>query len=334
MTSSGRLFVIHAGTHKTATSYIQNRMELNVKQLAAAGVYVRYPKTDTKKYKPLAKSLHARDWEKWQQYLDSIPASSAQVLISSEHFTQPLADPDVFTRLVQILNERGFQLRIVVFLRDQPDYMNARYVHSTRRLYHYLGFEEYVGKQLAEERHVFDYSYLFSGLLGCPDLQTCFLPFRSGLGDPFERLMQSQGWSTATSWAPADPSQANIQPGIRGVWLAQEVARRLAQRRIKPSVFRNKSIALRSITEREGWDSERYYGFTPELQDRVVAHYADSNDQFSQRVWGKPWRDVFPRQQPQRCVYSLPDDKEECRKMRAFIREALSKLSRDGSRDS
>lgn len=327
MSSSDRLFVIHAGTHKTATSYIQNRIKLNKNQLGAAEVYIEYPKSDARKHKPLAEALKAKEWNIWRHYLNSIPSSTSCVFVSAEQFTQPLAGPEVFTRLVRLLGKHGFQLRIVVFLRDQPDYINARFVHSTRRLYHYLGFEEYVEQQLREQRHIFDYNHLFANLLACSDLETCFLPFRSGLGDPFERLMQSQGWTTSTPWEPADPSQGNIQPGIRGVWLAQEVARRLDQNEVHPSVFKNKSAAIRNIAEREGWTTERYYGFTFELQAHVAEHYANANDQFSQQVWGKPWRDVFPLQQPQRRVYSLPEDKEERKKMMVFVDEAMSKLS-------
>lgn len=326
MPSSDRLFVIHAGTHKTATTYIQSRIRLNAKKLASLGICVRYPGQEQKKHKPLAEALQAKKWKLWKHYLASIPDTFSQVLVSAEQFTQPVADPEVFSRLNRLLGKHGFRMRVVVFIRDQPDYINAMFVHSTRRLYHCLGFEEYVEKQLAERQNFFDYSFLFSQLLACPDLEICFLPFRSGLGDPFERLMQSQLWSSPSGWEPADPREGNIQPGIRGVWVAQEVARQLAERNIDPSRFTNKSAAIRRIAEREGWTSERYYGFTAELQSRVVAHYAESNEQFAQSVWGQPWRDVFPLSQPQPNMY-LPASHEERLKMQTYVKEALSNLS-------
>lgn len=326
MTSPHRLFIIHAGTHKTATTYIQSRIRLNAKKLGSLGVCVRYPGEEQKKHKPLAEALQAKKWKVWKHYLASIPDTFSQVLVSAEQFTQPVADPEVFSRLNRLLVKHGFRMRVVVFIRDQPDYINAMFVHSTRRLYHYLGFEEYVEKQLAERQRFFDYSYLFSQLLACPDLETCFLPFRSGLGDPFERLMQSQAWAAPSAWEPADPREGNIQPGTRGVWVAQEVARLLADRKIHPSRFTNKSAAIRRIAEREGWTSERYYGFTPELQVRVAAHYSESNEQFAQKVWGRSWRDVFPLSHPERRVYQ-PDSNEERVKMQDYVQEALSNLS-------
>lgn len=262
LTNSGeqRLFVIHAGTHKTATTYIQSRIMANLDLLAAAGVHVSYPGDIARKHKPLAEDLGSRELAVWRRFLQNVPKEEAQVLISAEQFTQPLARPRIFRRLQRLLAEHGFRLRIVVFLRDQPDYMNARFVHSTRRLYHCQPFESYVEQQLNEGELIYNYSRLFARLLDAAAIETCFLPFASGLGDPYERLMQSQGWCSPQPWRPADPSQGNIQPGCRGVWLAQAVMRQMQERHGSWEHLLKASATIRQIAEREGWIAERYQG--------------------------------------------------------------------------
>ena len=324
---SERLFVIHAGTHKTATSYIQSRMLANRELLATAGVHLFYPASPSRKHKPLAEDLDSQEWLIWERYLAAIPQGVTQVLISAEQFTQPLAKAHIHQRLRRLLSQHGFRLRIVVFLRDQPDYINARFVHSTRRFYHHLNFEDYVEKQLRERSLVYDYSTLFASLLSQASIETCFLPFRSGLGDPFERLMQSQGWIAAQPWRPADPSKSNIQPGCRGVWLAQEVARQQqASNRLDASRMVNASAVIRRIAEREGWTTDRYYGFDADLLERVAAHYADSNQRFAQRVWQQSWREVFPNQPLKTCTYQLPAAGAERVRMLNFVPEVMREL--------
>lgn len=119
----------------------------------------------------------------------------------------------------------------------------------------------------------------------------------------------------------------NIQPGCKGVWLAQEVSRRLEQRGLQPRQVRNSSAAIRRIAEREGWTKDRYYGFDVGLQTRVVEHYAAANDTFAHQVWGKSWRDVFPLKTPTKAVYQLPDSGKEHDCMMKFADEVMRGLA-------
>lgn len=85
-----RLLVIHAGTHKTASSYIQSRIAVNANQLAKSGVLVRYPASAALKHKPLASALAKRRWPIWKRFLRKQPADTSMLLLSAEQFTQPL----------------------------------------------------------------------------------------------------------------------------------------------------------------------------------------------------------------------------------------------------
>ncbi len=318
--------VIHAGTHKTASSYIQSRMAANRKLLRKLGLVVPYPAGLSRKHKPLAAALAKGRWQPWRRLLAS---PVGPLLLSGEQFTQPLAQPACLDALVQVLAERGYRLKVVVFLRDQPDYINARYVHSTRRLYHHQDFEAYVRAQLAERRHIYDYHHLFGHLVARPDVTSVFLPYGSRFGDPFARMMAALGWvEPAQGWASADPQKGNVQPGCRGVWLAQALGERLAALGIDGRRLTNTGGVVRRIAARQGWQDERYCGFDPASAEEVATHYGASNDAFAQRVWGCRWREQVPVLPMVRRVFQPPPGGDERRRLEDLVQQALLDLGR------
>jgi hypothetical protein len=330
--STGRHWLtIHAGTHKTATSYIQSRIASNRRQLRRLGLMVPYPSGPARKHKPLAVALGHGCWQPWR---DLLRGASSNVLLSGEQFTQPLADPANLESLLQVLGDRHYRLRIVVFLRDQPDYINARYVHSTRRLYHHQDFESYVRFQLAERRHVYDYDYLFGHLTRHPAITSVFLPYGSCFGDPFVRMMEALGLpESPMGWAPSDPDKGNVQPGCRGVWFAQTLSKCLAQLGVDGSRLTNTGAVVRHIAEQQGWQDERYCGFDKTSAEAVSAFYAESNDRFAQRVWNCRWRERVPVVPMERCVFDPPPaGGEEERRLERLVLQALQDLSRQNRR--
>jgi hypothetical protein len=327
-----RQLVIHAGTHKTATSYIQSRLAHNQLLLGKLGVTYRYPAAPESKFKPLATALTRGHWTFWERYLDALPHGAPNILLSAEHFTQPLARPDRHGPLLDLLAQAGFQLRVVVFLRDQPDYINARFVHSTRRLYHHQSFERYVAKQLGpKRRRIYNYHQLFSPLLdraeGCGNLDCVFLPYGSALGDPFERLIEALGWQPpAQGWRPADPQRGNVQPGCGGVWLAQAIGARLTELGVKASALHTGSV-VRSIAERQGWTEERYCGFDADAAARVSEHFATANEAFARRAWGCGWREQVPVVPMQRQQFTVPVDPAARHQLEQLVEEAMAILA-------
>ncbi|MEB3320091.1 MAG: hypothetical protein VKI63_04040 [Cyanobium sp.] len=328
-----RLLVLHAGTHKTATSYIQSRLLANQSLLQESGVALIYPQRVCK-HKPLARALARGQWDLWQKFLDRLSEGPEQAIVSAEQFTQPLAKPRRHRQLLELLSERGYALRVVVFLRDQPDYINARYVHSIRRLYHHQDFDTYVAEQLERRSHIFDYDRLFSSLIGQQNIDCRFLPYASGLGDPFERLMAEQGWRASRSWLPAAPDKHNVQPGCQGVWLAQAIGEQLEQLGVRGRSLVNSGSVVRQIAAREGWQLDRYFGFEAPEMVRVADHYRAGNDRLAQRVWGCRWGDRFPAATvPERRVFTPPPaGTPERQHLEKLVEEALSMLGRGNRR--
>jgi hypothetical protein len=328
MPAQKRWLVIHAGTHKTASSYIQSRMAANRTELERAGVLLRYPGAPAQKHKPLAHALAKADWPQWTRFLRSLPPTGELVLVSGEQFTQPLANSRCHRALSDLLEAQGFQLHVLLFLRDQPDYINARFVHSTRRLYHHQSFDDYVATQLAERRHIYDYNHLFADLIRDSRIRCTFLPYGSSWGDPFDRLLTSLGHSPPVGgWCPADPSKGNVQPGCEGVWLAQRIGERLAELGIEGRSLANTGAVVRRIAEREGWQHDRYCGFDAPSAAVVAAHYASANDAFAQQVWGCPWRQQMPEPPMHRRVFEPPAEGPECQRLQGLVLGALNDLA-------
>lgn len=329
-TDQSRLFVIHAGTHKTASSYIQSRMAKNRDHLERAGVLLRYPSASGRKHKPLSRALQKGNWPVWRRYLRALPKSSPLVLISGEQFTQPLACPDRCRMLTDLLATEGFGLQVVVFLRDQADYINARFVHSTRRLYHHQSFAEYVSLQLSPERkHIYDYNALFSALIDNKAIASTFLPYGSQFGDPFDRLLKLFDRSPPPSgWRSADPNKGNVQPGCQGVWLAQQIGKRLEQLGVSSRSLRNTGGVVRRIAHEEGWQADRYCGFDDHSAARVSESFADSNAAFADRAWNCSWRDRMPVVAMRRLEYQPPAHGIERQRLEALVDRALFELSR------
>jgi hypothetical protein len=325
-----RLFVIHAGTHKTASSYIQSRIAANRDHLERAGILLRYPRDSSRKHKPLSQALKKERWSVWHRYLRSLPQSSPLVLVSGEQFTNPLACPHRCHSLVDLLAAEGFRLHVIVFLRDQADYINARFVHSTRRLYHHQSFADYVSDQLSPRRkHIYDYDALFSGLIDNPAVSSTFLPYGIQFGDPFERLLDVFHQSAPLGgWRPADPGKGNVQPGCKGVWLAQQIGKRLEQLGTSGRSLKNTGGVVRRIAKKEGWQDDRYCGFDDQSAAAVSAFFADTNEVFAKRAWNCSWRDRMPEISMRRRVYVPPANGEERQRLEALVDGALFDLAR------
>jgi hypothetical protein len=331
--SDRRLLVIHAGTHKTASSYIQSRMAANRAMLRNCGVLVEYPSLPAHKHKPLADALGRCEWDVWQNFLSDLPKKEPLVLISAEQFTQILVRPKIHRQLISLLESQGFQLGVAVFLRNQPDYINSRFVHSVRRFYHTQGFDDYVQDQLAERKHIYNYNLLFHGLTTNPSIRTFFLPYGRELGDPFERLVLALGVRPPKEgWQPADPTKANIQPGSRAVWLAQQITARLHTLGINCRSLVNTGDVVRRIAMSEGWLDDRYCGFDQNSALAVSAHYSRSNHRFARRVWGCEWREVVPEVSMHRTVYSPPRSGPEREHIDDLVNLGLHDLARDNLR--
>ena len=322
--------ILHAGTHKTASTYIQDRLFLNRRQLSNQGFVYDYP-AGTKTFKLLARDLCKGNWQSIQQHIASHKNKGKNLLISAEQLAVPLNNPKTLRTLKKLARREGFELEVLIFIRTQLDYINSRYAYSLRRFYHSQTFDEFLeaaitgrlpGESLKRGRiqkrdHLFDFWSYFQPLLQArrKGLPLTFIPFRQGNRDPFDQLLEAIGVPSNLAWTPASQRSHNRSPGIRGVWLSRLVSRRLQDQGISHhSIEGSSKIILKEETWR-GWHDAAFWGFNRRLARSTHAHFRAHNQRFAKEVWGCRWDKMFPQDQQllerKRCTFRPSSLKEE-----------------------
>ena len=330
-----KTLILHAGTHKTASTYIQDRFWVNRHGLKRAGVHLLTPgKKKTGQNIAFAEDLKRHNFDRIGDILSALPPGDEAVLVSAEQITQALVRRNCLEGLLAQLRRHGYQLRVVTYLRDQPEYINSLYIQEVRRFYHSRDLLSYIKRCKKRRRHWFDYEHMFAGLIEHPDVDAQFLPYGTHFGDPFLRFMDSQGWSSPGSqgWLEGNRSKANDQPGIKGVWVALRACRRMDAMGVDRKLLENQSKYIRRYSQPEGWGNDRFFGLRPGKVRRIREFYREGNDRLSQRIWaGRSWSDVFKGLRPQ--AYSVLDDAamsdDDLREMEVYVDRVVDDLRRD-----
>ncbi|MCP9889251.1 hypothetical protein KBY96_15120 [Cyanobium sp. ATX 6A2] len=250
--------------------------------------------------------------------------------MSAEQFTRPLCNPQQLRRITKILRNHGFGLHVIVFIRPQLEYMNSRYVHTLRRLYHCLDFGDYVNQSLGVATgDIYDYNKFFQPLLqsGVP---CTFIPFSRRYGDPFLQLIDALKINPDLQYSPAAPGSENVQPGTKGVWLSRLVVERIQALGFNGRTLKNTSQMVRSVAEKEGWHEDRYFGFSQQLAEKTINHYRAGNDAFALRAWNLPWEEVFSTEIPPQSIYT-PLNGNESDRMNRLAEQIVARLATTNS---
>ena len=294
--------LVHAGTHKTASSYIQGRLLGNKVKLRAGDVKLLNIDKKVGSKKILPTIIQSRDHALLRSWLGGRSGRHRSFLYSAEQCTQPLLREGRLEWFLAALEEIGFDLKLAFFLRDQPDYINSRYVQGAKKFYHSLDVSTYVDECMHKRPHVFDYDFMFSSMVSNSSVDVSFLPYGRQFGDPFERLMALPGWLPQASgeWLPSANGRVNDQPGIKGVCLALKVSAELNRQGVNLGQLKNRSSYVRRYLMPLGWPADRYFGLREDQVESIRAFYESSNDRFAQKVWSNSsWRAVFRGQKEQ-----------------------------------
>ena len=300
--------IVHAGTHKTASTYIQERLHRNRDLLQRQGMSLQDPLDCKPKPKKLAAELCKRRTKRWKAFFRQQPKGPHR-LLSAEQFAVPLTDPDCIRQLEAMADEAGYELHIVIFIRSQLDYINSRYIYSLRRFYHHQTFEKFVDDALKgrlqnektkrgkieRRQDVFDFWTYFQPLLKARDkgLKVSFLPFRQGGLDPFEQFILAINLSAALSWKPCPQRHYNRSPGTRGVWLARLLSQLLEENKISPKTIENSSQIILKEEQRRFWHDPSFWGYSRKLSKKVTKCFEANNEKFAKAAWNCSWKEAF-----------------------------------------
>ena len=308
-----RTLHLHAGPHKTASTYLQARLQINRRGLAGLGL--RYPTPwGEDSHRHLARELQAGRFESLEQLLGCQRLWSGDLLLSAEHFVPLLADAESLAHLQRVSLRHGFGLHVISFVRPQAELLNSFYAHVLGRLYGTPGFGAYVKAQLGGRRLrgparrrwiriaplALDLEQRFAALLLAPGLRSSFLPFTPRRQDPFEQLLEAVALPQA-AWRPAPAAQANEQLGRRGLGLAYLLNAELddlpvrRNRLISEYGLNRLTSKIRTLSRQRGWVNERFNGWQGRLPALLQQSLGASNVRFAQRVWAVSWDSVFPQ---------------------------------------
>ena len=330
-----KLFTIHAGTHKTASTYIQSRLYKNKEILQRHNIRLLTPENSrTGLYKEFASWVKFKNYPAIEQDLKRIEHDDSHVIISAEHFTQSIIDISCINDFKEILNRKGYELQVIIFLRDQPDYINSIYVQEVRRLYHTRNVPGFERRCRENRSHWFDYYSMFSHLINEKTIKTKFLPYCSSFGDPFLRFIYSLDLDLPYNIEWEQASIFNDQPGIKGVWLALQAGREIQRlgvnlRRLDKISDFNRSNFIRKYSVPRGWSQDRFYGLKPHKAKRIKNFYKKNNDIFAKKVWGRDsWSDVYKNLKVQE--FNILDEsllsKNEMDEMKGLVEKVVSDI--------
>jgi len=341
--------IVHAGTHKTASTYIQERLHRNRDLLQRQGISLQDPLDCKPKPKKLAAELCKRRTKRWKAFFNR-QLKGPHRLLSAEQFAVPLTDPDCIQQLEAMADEAGYELHIVIFIRSQLDYINSRYIYSLRRFYHHQTFEQFVGDALKgklqnekamrgkieRRQDVFDFWTYFQPLLQAKakGLKVSFLPFRQGGLDPFEQFILTINLSTDLAWKPCPQRHYNRSPGTRGVWLARVLSQLLDENDISPKKIRNSSQIILQEEQKRFWRDPSFWGYSRKLTKKVTRHFEENNAKFARAAWNCSWDRAFASgnnaQHRRRSIY-VPGSIESEIRMHAIAHNLLSRIQQQVS---
>ena len=306
-----RMVVLHIGMHKTASSYIQNRLRKNRALLKGHGVLI------PKRRRQACELLHAAyqgRFKPWRRWLDRAESRGSDILISHEAFSLSLRKPALNCNqasglwLAGRLRQRGWGLKLICFVRDQESYLNSRYTQLVKRLALPTDFETYITRVMHEDTtSECDLLALFGWIEQDPQIGTVMIPFGSALDlngaaiktrpDPYGQLLAAMDLPGAVLEKSQPESSLNQQPGRLGVALARDLRRHLEKH--NPNALASSTKILRKAIERlarqQGWPDEPFNGLDAELCRTIRDRYRTSNSKFCQRFWPEvQWDDLFP----------------------------------------
>jgi hypothetical protein len=318
---TSKTLFLHIGMHKTASTYIQNRLRRNCGKLASCGIL--YPSLRSE-HLALVRATLRQEFDLWRKWLSQAHNADQNLLISAEAFSLVLSESKGGEALGAWLYKRvqdfGWDLRIIAFIRDQPSYLNSRYTQLVKRLHTQSSFKRYV-RRVAKggTESECDMVKLFGWLLVDQAPLARFIPFGGvipvaashPLGstssnsnirqiDPFESFVDCLPFPDNCHLSDVGATAANKQPGDVGVRLARRLGRHLKKHApdlLEKAGCRNAvRNQIEHLVESNQWHRHRFDALTPVLVREIRATYAQSNDAFARAAWGsESWDLVFPQ---------------------------------------
>ena len=296
--SRPRRCILHVGSPKTASSSIQFVLKENRKQFLKDGFLVpESGQTAMGAHRPLAFSLsgmqappEAASAE--QDLVREVSDSDAHsVLISSEFLWTILTHEDRAKRLIGQLRSLGLDITIVMYVRNQPQYINSFYQHNAN----FRGNCDFSSFASRAQRNKRMYTYSrWIAFAETHDVPLLARPFSEEVRKRgvIEDFLTTAGLASASHYNTAVELRRSVGP-FR-VAVAQSLMQRVGDpKRLTEQQASECRRVVSGELKRRKIDDRGYCGLTTELAEEIEQKFSDDNARFSQFAWGKPWNEVF-----------------------------------------
>jgi hypothetical protein len=293
-----RICYIHVGPHKTGTTSIQWFLRENRAELLKHGYFVPESGNVNGGHHPIVRQLCGQDVshndrEVAAKFVEALADTLCEaVVISSEALETLLKDRVCANAFFNRIRELNLEPKLVVFPRNQPQLINSRYVEVVRGFRRSEPFEAFVQGEIPHPT----FRYL--------DLIALAKEFDAKLvARPFTGRMIVEGVvADFLKGIGLDPAafegtkiRRNQTAGPFTVSVARDVSRLIANssRRLTRVQARRCKRKLTVYLQEKGLADTGYCGLSNALARQIEREWRRDNDVFAQKVWQKPWIDVF-----------------------------------------
>jgi hypothetical protein len=293
-----RICYIHVGPHKTGTTSIQRFLQENRAELLRHGYFVPESGNVNGGHHPIVRQLCGLEVRRHHmsaaaKFVEALAGTFYEaVVISSEALEGILRKRKCANTFFNSIKQLNLEPKLVVFPRNQPQLINSRYVEVVRGFRRSEPFEAFV---LGEIHHpTFRYSDLIA-LAREFDAKLVARPFtgRMIVEGVVADFLQAIGLDS--SRFEGTKIRRNPTAGPFTVSVARDVSRLIANsgRRLIRVQARRCKRKLTLYLQEKGLADTGYCGLSNALARQIEKDWQRDNDVFAQRVWQRPWKEVF-----------------------------------------
>src|SRR5262245_28732187 len=293
-----RICYIHVGPHKSGTTSIQWFLREHRAELLNYGYFVPEAERRSGPHHALAEKLSGLEVGEHREPLVArslqalLDTACNAVVISSEALEGILASPKHADHFFSRIAELNLEPKLVLFPRNQPQWINSSYASSVK------GFRRWDPFESCAVGFAQSPGARFSRWIDLADRYHCELVVRqftkrtvaSGVITEFPRSIGINSLEFRD-----DATRRNEGVGPFTVSVAREILREIADTG-KPLTWLQATTSHRALAgylRQKRMADAGYCGLSTELAGRMERELQPDNDAFARRIWGKTWADVF-----------------------------------------
>ena len=294
-TVTTRVCYLHVGPHKTGTTSIQWFLQENRAELLEHGYFV--PESETKRgaHHTLVEGLAGLDVGEHRETLvarsiaEIAETPARTIIISSEAMEGLFRNRRNTQSFFNRIQELGLQVKLILFPRNQPQWINSSYASSVKSFRRCDSFESCAVRFAQSPDARFSRWIDLAETYGAELIAHPFSKetVRRGVIPEF---LRSIGISSSQFRDRA--VRRNEAVGPFTVSVARDVLRSFGREMTWLQAKKCK-VALANYLRQNNCTDSSYCGLSTALARHVEDELRSDNDKFAQRVWGKPWADVF-----------------------------------------